>query len=251
MAQITAENVSVDFPLYGGGSRSLKKTLLHMGTGGRISRDAADRVCVQALRGVSLELRQGDRGALVGDNGAGKTTLLRILAGIFEPSRGRVRREGQVSSLLSSSLGMDPEATGYENITLRGLLLGLDLAEIRERAEEIAAFTELGDFLAMPVHTYSSGMSLRLALAVSTCFEPDILLIDEWIGMGDAHFMEKAKARMDRFVERSTILVIASHSMPLIKRFCNKAVLLDRGEVAAAGTVDEVLYAYTTSATTP
>ncbi len=122
---------------------------------------------------------------------------------------------------------------------------------VSARGKKIAEFTELGDYLAMPVHTYSSGMRLRLGLAVSTCFDPEILLMDEWIGMGDAHFMEKAKARMDRFVERSTILVIASHSMPLIKRFCNKAVLLDRGGVAAAGTVDEVLYAYTTSSTTP
>ena len=244
MAAITVENVSVAFPLYGGSSRSLKKTLMRVGSGGRISRDAGDRVYVQALRDVSIRIDHGERLGLIGPNGAGKTTLLRVLAGIYEPTSGIVRREGHVSPLFDATLGMDMEATGYENILLRGLFLGLSPREIRGRTDEIAAFTELGDHLAMPVRTYSSGMTLRLAFAVSTCVDPEILLMDEWIAVGDAHFLDKAERRMERLVDRSRILVIASHSPDLIRRTCTKAVGLDSGRVVAVGAVDEVLTAY-------
>ena len=244
MAAITCENVSVDYPLYGAGSRSLKKTLMRMGSGGRISRDAGDRVCVQALRDVSLHIDHGERVGIIGSNGAGKTTLLRVLAGIYEPTRGVVRHEGRISPLFDTTLGMDTEATGYENIVLGGLFLGLSPREIRGRTDEIAEFTELGDYLSVPVRTYSTGMMLRLAFAVSTCIDPDILLMDEWIGVGDAHFLEKAERRMERLVGQSRILVIASHSDALIKRLCNKVVLLDHGEVKAIGLVAEILDQY-------
>ncbi len=247
MASITLENVSVDFPIYGGGSRSLKKSLIRAGTGGRFARDAGDRICVRALDNVSLEIEDGDRLGIVGPNGAGKTTLLRVLAGVYEPAYGTVCRNGHVSTLFDATLGMDMEATGYENIRLRSLFLGVSPREARRMMDEIAEFTDLGGYLAMPMRTYSGGMKLRLALAVSTCFDPEILLMDEWIGMGDAHFLEKAKGRMDRFVGRTSILVIASHSETLIERLCNKALLLNRGEVMAAGTVDEVVNAYRTS----
>ena len=244
MAAITCENVSVDYPLYGAGSRSLKKTLMRMGSGGRISRDAGDRVCVQALRDVSLHIDHGERVGIIGSNGAGKTTLLRVLAGIYEPTRGVVRHEGRISPLFDTTLGMDTEATGYENIVLGGLFLGLSPREIRGRTDEIAEFTELGDYLSVPVRTYSTGMMLRLAFAVSTCIDPEILLMDEWIGVGDAHFLEKAERRMERLVDHSRILVIASHSDALIKRLCNKVVLLDHGEVKAIGLVAEILEKY-------
>ena len=244
MAAITCENVSVDYPLYGAGSRSLKKTLMRMGSGGRISRDAGDRVCVQALRDVSLHIDHGERVGIIGSNGAGKTTLLRVLAGIYEPTRGVVRHEGHISPLFDTTLGMDTEATGYENIVLGGLFLGLSPREIRGRTDEIAEFTELGDYLSVPVRTYSTGMMLRLAFAVSTCIDPEILLMDEWIGVGDAHFLEKAERRMERLVGQSRILVIASHSDALIKRLCNKVVLLDHGEVKAIGLVADVLDRY-------
>ncbi|MCH8858800.1 MAG: ABC transporter ATP-binding protein, partial [Proteobacteria bacterium] len=226
------------------GSRSLKKTLMRMGSGGRISRDAGDRVCVQALRDVSLHIDHGERVGIIGSNGAGKTTLLRVLAGIYEPTRGVVRHEGHISPLFDTTLGMDTEATGYENIVLGGLFLGLSPREIRGRTDEIAEFTELGDYLSVPVRTYSTGMMLRLAFAVSTCIDPEILLMDEWIGVGDAHFLEKAERRMERLVGQSRILVIASHSDALIKRLCNKVVLLDHGEVKAIGLVADVLDRY-------
>lgn len=244
MASIAADNVSVEFPLYGGGSRSLKKTLMYLGSGGRIGRDASDRVCVEALHDVSLIIEHGDRLGLIGPNGAGKTTLLRVLAGIYEPTRGIVHHTGHVVPLFNPALGMDPEATGYENITLRGMLLGLDPLEIRERTEEIAAFTELGDYLAMPVRTYSTGMMLRLAFAISTSIQPEILLLDEWIGAGDAHFLSKAEQRMNAVIDSSSILVIASHSEGLIKRLCTKAAFLEGGRVKASGSVDNVLDAY-------
>ena len=244
MADILVNDVTVEFPLYGGGSRSLKKTLMRAGTGGRIARDAGERICVQALRNVSLAIGHGERVGLIGANGAGKTTLLRVLAGIYEPAYGTVRVEGWTSPLFDVGLGIDSEATGYENIMLRGLLLGLDPDEIRARIQEISDFTELGDHLSLPVRTYSAGMRLRLAFAVSTCIRPEILLMDEWIGVGDAHFLEKAEARMHDFVDRSSILVIASHSDALIKRLCSKVVLLDHGEVKAIGLVAEILDQY-------
>jgi ABC-type polysaccharide/polyol phosphate transport system ATPase subunit len=241
---IDLQSVGVDFPLYGGGSRLLTKRLMHLGTGGRIGRDASDRVCVQALRDVSLAFQHGDRIGLIGHNGAGKTTLLRVLAGVYEPSHGHVRCDGQPVALFDPALGMDMEATGYENIFLRGLILGLSSKEIRAQAEAIAEFTELGDYLAMPVRTYSSGMMLRLAFAVSTSISPDILLLDEWIVAGDNQFMNKAKTRMESFVGQSNILVLASHSIDLIERWCDKAVLLEKGRVTAFGPIKEVITRY-------
>ncbi len=244
MADIVVDDITIEFPLYGGSSRSLKKTLMRAGTGGRIARDAGERICVQALRNVSLAIGHGERVGLIGPNGAGKTTLRRVLAGIYEPAYGVVRLDGRTSPLFDVGLGTDPEATGYENIMLRGLLLGLDSDEIRERTEEIADFTELGAHLSLPVRTYSAGMRLRLAFAVSTCIRPEILLMDEWIGAGDARFLEKAEARMNEMIDRSSILVLASHSEALIRRLCTKAVFLDSGRVKAAGPVDAVCDAY-------
>ncbi|MDK1020497.1 MAG: ABC transporter ATP-binding protein [Candidatus Hydrogenedentes bacterium] len=244
MAFIQLDGVSVDFPLYSGASRSLKKRLLHLGSGGRIGRDAGDRICVQALHNVSFRLEDGDRVGVVGLNGAGKTTLLRVLSGVYEPSSGRVARDGQVAALFDVALGMDAEGTGYENIILRGMLLGLSRSQIDSRVDKIAEFTELGDYLAMPVRTYSSGMLLRLAFAVCTSVEPEILLLDEWIGVGDARFLEKARSRLEDFVGRSRIMALASHSNDLIRQVCNKAVLMHRGGVAAFGAVDEVLEQY-------
>ena len=172
VVSLRLESVTVDFPVYSAGARSLKKRLLHRGTGGRLAHGTDNRLRVRALEDVSLTMELGDRIGLVGANGAGKTTLLRVLAGAYEPTQGRIERSGRTSSLLNVSLGIDPEATGYENIMTRGLLLGLRPEQVRDRMDEIAAFTELGDYLALPVHTYSAGMRLRLAFAVCTCFDP-------------------------------------------------------------------------------
>ena len=240
------EAVTLDFPVYSASTRSLKSGLLHKGTGGRIGRDAGRRLLVRALEDVTLAFGEGDRVGLIGANGAGKTTLLRVLAGIYQPTQGQVRRRGRVASLFDLSLGIDPDSTGYENIKVRGMFLGLSPADIRERTGEIAAFTELGDYLAMPVHTYSTGMMLRLAFAVCTCIDPEILLMDEWIGVGDAAFVEKAERRLEELVDRAGILILASHSPALLERTCATGVLLDAGRIAASGPIDAVLREYGT-----
>jgi ABC-2 type transport system ATP-binding protein/lipopolysaccharide transport system ATP-binding protein len=214
------------------------------GSGGRIGTDGASHVVVRGLQDVSAEVAHGERVALVGRNGAGKTTLLRVMAGIYEPVGGTAMIDGKVAPLFDVGLGMDPESSGYENILLRGLYLGLSRAEIRAKADEIAAFTELGPFLNLPLRTYSAGMQTRLAFAVSTSIDPEILLLDEGVGAGDAAFLEKAKHRLDAVVARAGILVVASHSEVLVRRLCSKAILLDQGSIVAMGPIEEVLDRY-------
>ena len=243
MAQIRLDHVSVAFPIYDASSRSLKKRMLGAATGGRIQSESGPSV-VQALDDVTLHFQHGDRVGLVGHNGAGKTTLLRVLAGIYEPGNGTVQVDGHIAPLFDIALGMDPESTGYENIVLRGLYLGLSHDEIRARTGEIAEFTELGPFLDLPIRTYSAGMRMRLAFAVSTSIHPDILLLDEGIGAGDAGFIEKANRRLQEFTDKAAIIVLASHSEQLVSQVCRSAVLIEHGRVIAQGPTDEVLASY-------
>jgi ABC-2 type transport system ATP-binding protein/lipopolysaccharide transport system ATP-binding protein len=247
-ATVLLDEVVVSFPVYQAGSRSLKKRALFHGSGGRIGRDAHQRIIVEALRGVSLSLKRGDRLALIGPNGAGKTTLLRVIAGIYEPERGVVRTRGRISPMFDVSLGIDAELSGYDNIRIRGLLLGLTPRAIEQHLPDIAEFTELGGYLDMPVRTYSAGMILRLGFAVATCFEPEILLMDEWILAGDAHFLGRAELRIKRFVERASVLVLSSHNLDICSRWCTKALWLDQGQVRAFGPVAEVIADYSRSA---
>lgn len=251
MAGIALDDVTVEFSIYGTGSRSLKKSLVRLASAGRAGRGWQDRLNVRALDHVSVALRDGDRVALVGRNGAGKTTLLRVLAGVYEPTTGRINREGRVSPLFDVALGMNPEATGYENIRIRGLFLGMDRAEIESRIREIADFSELGAELERPMRTYSSGMTLRLAFAISTSVMPEILLMDEWIGVGDANFLAKAQERLEGLVRGSSIMVLASHADDIVRRLCNKAMLLEGGRLLAFGAVDEVLERYHEVSKTP
>ena len=243
-SELSLDNVSVSFPIYHGGSRSLKKSLLFRGSGGQLASDASHRITVEALRNVSMEFRTGDRVALIGNNGAGKTTLLRVMAGIYEPVTGVVKSRGRISPMFDISLGIDGDISGYDNIRLRGLILGLPAREIEERMADIAEFTELGDYLDIPVRTYSSGMMTRLTFAVATCFSPEILLMDEWIVAGDAGFLAKAQHRVEAFVEQAGILVLASHSTEICRRWCNKAVWMERGEVKMAADISAVLDSY-------
>ena len=244
MASIRLDHVSVSFPIYSAGSRSIRARLMAAGSAGRIGTDASSHIVVRGLNDVTVEIAHGDRVALVGRNGAGKTTLLRVMAGIYEPVAGTATVDGKVAPLFDVGLGMDPESSGYENILLRGLYLGLSRAEIRAKADEIAEFTELGSFLSLPLRTYSAGMQTRLSFAVSTSIDPEILLLDEGIGAGDAAFLDKAKQRLDAFVARAGILVLASHSENLVRQLCTRAILLDQGCVVATGMVDEVLERY-------
>jgi ABC-2 type transport system ATP-binding protein/lipopolysaccharide transport system ATP-binding protein len=247
--ELILENVSVSFPIYHGGSRSLKKRLLFRSSGGHIATDANQRITVEALRNVSARFQPGDRVALIGSNGAGKTTLLRAMAGIYEPVSGSVTSRGRISPMFDINLGIDTDISGYENIRLRGLILGLTQREIDERMQDIVEFTELGDYLDIPVRTYSSGMMTRLVFAVATCFAPEILLMDEWIVAGDAAFISKAQHRIQNFVEKASILVLASHSLEVCRRFCKTALWMESGQIKAFGPIAEVLDAYT--ATTP
>jgi ABC-2 type transport system ATP-binding protein/lipopolysaccharide transport system ATP-binding protein len=243
MASLILENVTIQFPIYDARTRSMKNRLLGLGTRGRIGLDQRG-VQVKALRDVTLALGDGDRVGLIGRNGAGKSTLLRVLSGIYEPPEGRIVIEGSIASLLDISLGMDPDATGYDNILLRAAILGLSHAEALARIPEIEEFTELGAHLNLPLRTYSSGMSIRLAFAISTCVQPEILLLDEVIGAGDAHFLERAQRRLKDLMSRAKILVVASHATNQITNLCNKALLLHEGEVLAFGPADEVVQRY-------
>ncbi|HYG89665.1 MAG TPA: ABC transporter ATP-binding protein [Azospirillum sp.] len=244
MATIELDTVSVDFVIYQGSSRSLKKTLLHSSTSGIIKHDPRHRVFVQALNQVSIKLEHGDRVGLIGGNGAGKTTLLRTMAGVYEPTGGRIRVEGQVTPLFDLSIGFDGDASGYDNIRMRAAYLGVPRAEIERRMDDIAAFTELGDHLALPVRTYSAGMMLRLAFGAATAVDAEILLMDEWIAVSDAQFLEKAERRAEEFVSRASILVVASHVESVLHRLCNKLLWLDSGRIVMMGPVEDVLAHY-------
>jgi ABC-type polysaccharide/polyol phosphate transport system ATPase subunit len=240
---LVLENVSVEFHILNAAGRSLKKHLVRASSGGRMSMESG-RMVVQALRDVSLALERGDRLGVVGHNGAGKTTLLRAMAGVYEPLQGTLRLRGRVIPLFDVGLGIDPEATGYENIYLRGALLGMTRRELDAARDEIAEFTELGDYLGMPVRTYSSGMTLRLAFGISTCVSPDILLLDEFLAAGDANFIKKAEERMNQMIRRAGIMVLASHSPELVERLCNRAVWMHGGQIRASGSPQAVLAEY-------
>ncbi|WP_244847092.1 MULTISPECIES: ABC transporter ATP-binding protein [unclassified Caballeronia] len=231
MAFLSLSNCSLNLPVYGASNRSLKQMVLSAATGGRIAANSRKLTVVEALRDVTLEIKAGDRVGLVGHNGAGKTTLLRMLAGIYEPTTGRFCSKGRVTSLLDLTLGLDYEATGYENIVLRGLILGASKAEMVRLTPQIAEFSELGDYLQMPVRTYSSGMVLRLAFAIVTSMHADVLLMDEWLSVGDASFVKKAEAHMTKFVGNADILVLASHNKDIIDDLCNMIVEMEHGRV--------------------
>ncbi|AXM45236.1 ABC transporter ATP-binding protein [Dichelobacter nodosus] len=227
---IYLDNVSIRFPIYDVKQRSFKQTLLNTATGGRIIRNQR-QVEIEALKNITLNCQQGDRIALIGHNGSGKTTLLRVMAGVYAPSSGTIRVQGKVTSLLDAMLGMDHEASGLENIYLRGLFLGLTPKEIRPLIDEIIAFSELDDFIHMPVRTYSSGMVLRLAFSISTVIEPEILLMDEWMSVGDDVFRQKAEVRLQEFVNRAGILVMATHDFEMAKRVCTRHIYLEHGQI--------------------
>jgi len=233
MSYIRAKDLVVEFPLYGARSRSLKNTVIRAATGGVLATDAAQRTVVRAIDHLSFDWNEGDRIGLVGHNGSGKTTLLRAVGGIYEPVGGSLSVHGRVASMLSLTLGMDDYATGYENIFLRGTIMGLSRREIAGMVDEICEFSELGDFINMPMRTYSSGMSMRLAFTISTSVRADIILMDEWIGIGDESFSEKAQRRLTGLVGQAKILVLASHSADIIRANCNKIVRLDHGRIVA------------------
>lgn len=197
-----------------------------------------------ALHNVSFNLRQGDRLGLLGRNGSGKSTLLKALSGIYPPTSGTITIKGKVASIFNASLGFMPQATGYENILLRGTLLGMSYQQVQSLIPYVAEFSELGDWLRQPVASYSSGMALRLAFAITTAVESDILLLDEWLGAGDAQFLRKARARMTELVERAGILVLATHNLELMKKTCNKVAVIDDAKMLHFGSAEDVIPLY-------
>lgn len=193
----------------------------------------------RALKNINLSIEKGDRIGLIGRNGAGKSTLLRVLAKVYKPNVGTIDVKGNISSLFDINLGLNSEASGYDNIVLLGIMRGFSKRKAENLIPDVESFTELGSFLKAPVRTYSTGMQMKLVFAVATAENPDILLIDEIIGAGDAHFMEKATIRLRNLIDRSHILVLTSHSNDIIRRFCNKAIVLDKGEIQFIGDVNE------------
>jgi lipopolysaccharide transport system ATP-binding protein len=232
-SEIIARNLGVEFPIFENSHRSLKKSVLNIATGGRIGSDAGKHPVVSALVDINFHIGEGERVGLVGHNGCGKTTLLRVLSGVYAPVHGQLEMQGRVASLLDVSMGLDPDATGFENIYLRGIMDGLRPLHIRSKIDEIAEFSELGDFLNLPVRTYSSGMRMRLAFAISTSVEADILLMDEWLSVGDANFKEKASKRMEELVGDASILVIASHDPGLITSTCTRCISMEHGHIVS------------------
>jgi ABC-type polysaccharide/polyol phosphate transport system ATPase subunit len=245
VAQIVLNNVIAEFPVYGT-QPSFRNALFGRVVGGvlRQQNNAGKRVVVRALDNVSLTINHGDQVGIIGHNGAGKSTLLRVFAGIYQPCGGTITIDGRVSPLFSTSPGLDLDDTGYENIITCGLLLGMSRDEIERKTSEIATFSELSDYLALPVRTYSTGMLVRLGFAIATSIDPEILLLDEELGTGDARFAAQAARRVQALLERSSIVVLASHSEDLIRKMCNRAILLDHGRVALDGPTDDVLEIY-------
>ena len=243
MASIELENVGIEFPVYNNRGRSFKNTVLSSMVGGRIRRDNGSTV-VKALEDVSLSLKPGDRCALLGHNGAGKSTLLKVMAGIYAPTTGVVKLQGKVMPMFDPGLGISPESTGWENIRTRGILLGLTDLEIAALSEEVAEISGLGDFLNMPVRTYSSGMRMRLAFCVSTAVKPEILLLDEAVVVGDSAFLHLANKRISELVADSNILVLASHSRDILRKLCNKGVLINSGSAEKFDDLEKLFKEY-------
>lgn len=242
MAFIDLQDVSLEFPVISEAGASLRKKLVKMSTGGVIASGHDATVYVQALKNVSLTLKDGDRIGLIGHNGSGKSTLLRLLAGIYSPTSGVKKVSGTARALFELGVGVDHELTGRANIARLARLYGFPLKKVLDDIGKIEEFSGLGGYLDLPVRSYSSGMQLRLIFSISTLYPSDILLIDEVFGVGDEAFQEKAKQRMEEMMEHSKIVVIASHSKELINKFCNKTIRLEAGhivEVTEIGVKDE------------
>ena len=241
---IELRNVGVDFPVFNAWNHSFKNRVLSAVTGGAIDRKFDGSVVVKGLKGINLKIEAGERVGLIGHNGAGKTTLLRVLSGIYAPTEGEAIINGECVSLINIGLGIDPEATGRENIKLRSAMIGFTPKEARDRMEEIVEFSGLGDFIDMPFRTYSTGMQLRLAFAVSTIVSPHILILDEWLSTGDENFRQRAEERMRQVVDSTDILVLASHVPALLKGNCDRVVWLEHGRIRMDGEVAKVLDEY-------
>lgn len=236
---IELNGVSLDYPIYSVKAQSLRNAVMNIAVGGKLLRDGRDVVHVKALDNITFKLEEGDRLGIVGHNGAGKTTLLKVMAGVYEPSAGRISVHGRVSSMVDISLGVDSNLTGEENIINMARRRGYTTKQILARIPEIVEFSDLGNFIDLPFKTYSAGMCARLIFAVATSFDPDILLLDEWIGAGDAGFFDKAQAKMNDILTKSRVMVLATHNVELVRNVCTKLLVLDGGSQVFFGDVKD------------
>jgi lipopolysaccharide transport system ATP-binding protein len=243
MTHIKVSNLFVRFPVFDANQRSLKSAMKNAATGGVIlKQDSQNRsgfiTYVEALHNLSFELEVGSRLGIFGHNGSGKTTLLKVLAGIYPPSKGVLEVSGSVGSFVDIAAGVDGDLTGYENIYIRGLLMGKSRADIDNERESIINFSGLGDFIGMPIRTYSSGMWARLAFSIATAFHSDIILLDEWLSVGDQIFQKKAQERLNKVIDNASILIIASQSLDLLEAQCKKIIVLEHGRMVRVIEVD-------------
>ncbi len=236
---VRVQNVSITYRTTFERTPTFKSAIVRLGRGERAVRE------VQALKHVSFEVPEGTSLGIVGANGAGKSTLIRALGGILPPTEGRIEVHGRISALLALGVGFNPNLSGTENVILGGLANGLSRKQVEERAQEIADFAELGDFMDLPIRTYSSGMRSRLAFAVSVHMDPDILMIDEALSAGDAKFKKKAADKMHELMQSARAMFLVSHALGSIKEMCNAAIWLHKGELMLQGSPDEVVAAYT------
>jgi len=243
MASIILDTVDLDFRVDAERNKTLNSVVARA-----FSRMRTEARTVKALQSIKVSIRAGERVGLIGHNGAGKSTLLKVMAGIYPPSRGRVSIHGHVCPLFEFVTGFEMEATGWENIRTRALLLGMAPKEIEEKIGGIAEFTGLGEFLDIPVRHYSSGMFIRLAFATSTAVDPQILLLDEVMAAGDLAFIESARTRMNDLMERASLVVFATHSLEVLPRFCERTLLLRQGRLVADGPTRDVVRLYTEAA---
>ena len=238
-ASISLRNLTLDYPVYSVKAKSLRSALASVAVGGSLMKNKSDMAVVRSISNLNLEIKEGDRLGIVGHNGSGKTSLLKVLAGVYEPSSGFVEIHGRISSMISMSIGLDMEASGLQNIKNLAMMQMVPAKEIQRRLPSIIEFSELGRFIDMPFKTYSAGMMARLTFAVATEIASDIILLDEWIGAGDAAFQSKAAARMTGFVDSAKIVVLATHSPVLVQQVCNKVLAMDTGRATFFGTTKE------------
>jgi len=234
---IELHGVNLSYPIYSIRAQSLRNTIANLAVGGKLLRDGKDIIHVGALNNVTFTLKDGDRLGLIGHNGAGKTTLLKVLAGVYEPDKGNISVRGRISSMIDINLGVDYELTGRENLINMGRIRGYTTKQILSKMADIIEFTDLGQFIDLPLKTYSAGMMTRLIFGVATSVDPDILLMDEWIGAGDKSFFDKATARLNDILTRSRVIVLASHNYALIESMCNKLLVLDGGSQVYFGDI--------------
>lgn len=245
MAQIKLIDTSITFSIYNAKTRSVRTELFNA-IGGKL-KSVDSTVYINAIDSMNLEIAQGERVALIGHNGAGKSTLLKLLSGIYEPTSGKIEIEGAISSLTDITMGMDPENSGYENIIMRCVFMGMTFAEAHSKIPEIIEFSGLKEYIDLPMRTYSTGMYLRLAFTIATSVTPDILIMDEMIGAGDASFIEQARKRTMELIQKTKIMVISSHNMEMLKEICTRGIWMEKGKIRMDGEINEVIDVYNES----